>query len=228
MLLLRLSGHSGAGKSRLIAALPHYGISCPRAVLYTSRDMRKGENDGTDYHFRSREIIDALPRNKFFVGQVREMLQAINLEQLVDDLKGNDLVLIEIFDKLWPEVENAIVSRMGQKLRTASVFMTAVDPDHLNSLPDRRTRAAYVEDEVKRILDWRHKDEPEKIKSKAESAPDEVLAAIEPNAPYMKVFHSSPEGPDGQDNWTRYDEPDGRAAQVLKEFIEFVNVGSGS
>jgi guanylate kinase len=57
MLLLRLSGHSGAGKSRLIAALPHHGITCPRAVLYTSREQRVGEIDGRDYHFRSRAFI---------------------------------------------------------------------------------------------------------------------------------------------------------------------------
>ncbi|MBM3798239.1 MAG: hypothetical protein FJW31_30330 [Acidobacteria bacterium] len=53
MRLLRLSGHSGAGKSRLIRALPRLGMKCPRAVIYTSRPPRPGEVHGVDYYFLS-------------------------------------------------------------------------------------------------------------------------------------------------------------------------------
>ena len=100
--------------------------------------------------------------------------------------------------------------------------MTAVDPHRLVSMPDDQERAAFVRAEVQRILEWRKKDPPDKIQSRAKSAAEEVLAAISPNSPYKKVFHSSPEGPDGEDEWTREDEPIGRAAQVLREFIRFV------
>jgi hypothetical protein len=51
MMLLRLSGHSGAGKTRLINALPQYGISCPKVLRYTSRPARKEEVHGLDYYF---------------------------------------------------------------------------------------------------------------------------------------------------------------------------------
>ena len=122
MLLLRLSGHSGAGKSRLTAALPRFGVTCPRAVVYTSRLSREGEAHGRDYYFLSRAAINALPREDFYVGPVREMLQAVDFDQLELDLKANDLVLVEIFHTLWPGLEKRIKDRIGNELRTASIW----------------------------------------------------------------------------------------------------------
>jgi len=224
MMLLRLSGHSGAGKSRLTAALPKYGISCPRAILYTSRQAREGEVHGRDYYFLSRGAIAVLPKNDFLVGPVRDMLQAADLSQLEADLKANNLVLVEIFHGLWPELEIRIRERLGDRLRTASVFVTAVDPDLLRKMPDDKTRAEYIQGEVVKILRWRNKDTPNKIQSRARSAVDEILSAMGPDGInlYDKMFYSAPEGPDGQDEWTRESQPIGRAKQVLMEFIEFV------
>ena len=224
MMLLRLSGHSGAGKSRLTAALPKHGLSCPRAVLYTSRPARDGEFHGQDYYFLSRAAIAALPAGNFFVGPVREMLQAVDLDQLEHDLRTNDLVLIEIFHTLWPGLESRIKERIGTELRTASVFMTAVSPDHLKSLADDGARGEHVRTEVNNILTIRAKDDPPKIKKRAASAVQEILAAIGPEGSeeYAKVFYSAPEGPDGQDDWTREDHPVGRAKAVLDDFIQFV------
>src|SRR5436305_295791 len=95
MMLLRLSGHSGAGKSRVTAALSRFGVTCPRAVLYTSRAARDGEIHGRDYYFLSRGAIAALPRSDFYMGSVREMLQAVDLSQLEIELQSNRLVLVE-------------------------------------------------------------------------------------------------------------------------------------
>jgi guanylate kinase len=224
MLLLRLSGHSGAGKSRLIAALPHFEVTCPRAVLYTSRLPRSGEVHGKDYYYLSRGAIAALPRENFFVGPVREMLQAVDLFQLEMDLQSNDLVLIEIFHKLWPPVRQAIEDRLKVKLHTHSVFMTAVDPERLRAMSDDQSRKGYIREEVARILAWRGKDDAASISKRANSAVDEVLAAIGLKGPsdYDRVFYSAPEGPDGEDEWTKEDQPVGRAKEVLLEFIEFV------
>jgi hypothetical protein len=150
------------------------------------------------------------------------MLQAVDLNRLQADLEENDLVLIEIFDQLWPRVEAAMTQRLGQKLRTASVFMTAIDPKQLQSLPDDQSRAAQIRTDVDRILQWRNKDRPDKVQTRADSAADEVLAAIAPGSPYSKVFHSAPEGPDGKDEWTRESEPVGQAAHVLRQFVWFI------
>ncbi len=223
MMLLRLSGHSGAGKSRLTAALPRVGISCPQAVLYTSRPARKGEAHGKDYYFLSRAAITALPGNDFFVGPVRNMVQAVDLQQLEMDLEANDLVLVEIFHGLWPDLTRRLVDRLGDRIHTASVFMTAVDPSHLRGLPDDATRSTYIATEVERILSWRKKDPPADIKKRSESAVQEILEAIAPESSkqYSKVFHSAAEGPDKEDDWTREAQPVGRAKAVLEEFVAF-------
>ena len=86
MILLRLSGHSGAGKTRLINALPQYGISCPKVLRYTSCPARKEEIHGQDYYFMSRAFIESLPEKDFLVGPIRNMLQAFDLKQLESEL----------------------------------------------------------------------------------------------------------------------------------------------
>lgn len=225
MILLRLSGHSGAGKSRLTAALPRFGVRCPRAVLYTSRVARDGEVHGRDYYFLSRDAIAALPISDFYIGHVRdEMLQAVDLSELETALKSNSLVLVEIFADLWPGLERRIAGRLGSQLRTASVFMTAVDPQAVLAQPDEQSRARYIQHQVEQILQRRAKDAPDKIKSRAKSAVAEVWSAVDPDVSrlYSRVFYSAPEGPDAQDDWTREAQPVGRAKQVLDEFVAFV------
>jgi hypothetical protein len=224
MMLLRLSGHSGAGKSRLTTVLPRFGVTCPRAILYTSRAAREGEAHGRDYYFLSRGAIAALPSSDFYVGPVREMFQAVDLSQLESDLKSNSLVLVEIFADLWPGLERRIAERLGSQLRTASVCMTAVDPKTVLAQPDEQSRARFIQHEVEQILQRRAKDTPDKIKSRAKSAVAEVWSAVGPDGSklYSRVFHSAPEGPDGQDEWTSEAHPVGRAKQVLDEFVAFV------
>jgi hypothetical protein len=223
MLLLRLSGHSGAGKSRLIAALPRLGITCPRAVLYTSRLARAGEVHGRDYYFLSRSAIAALPGSDFYVGPVREMLQGVDLGQLEIELRSNSLVLVEIFAPLWAGLEKRIRERVGPELHTASVFMTAVDPKAFRAQPDEK-RAHYVQETIEDILRRRAKDADDKISSRARSGFAEIAEALGPhgNTLYNRVFHSAPEGPDGDDDWTKEGQPIGRARDALDEFVAFV------
>jgi hypothetical protein len=156
------------------------------------------------------------------------MFQAVDLSQLESDLKSNSLVLVEIFADLWPGLERRIAERLGSQLRTASVCMTAVDPKAVLAQPDEQSRARYIQQEVEQILQRRAKDAPDKIKSRAKSAVAEVWSAVGPDGSrlYSRVFHSAPEGPDGQDDWTREAQPVGRAKQVLDEFVAFVQ-GTG-
>lgn len=51
----------------------------------------------------------------------------------------------------------------------------------------------------------------------------EVLEAIGPRGRdlYAEVFDSAPEGPDGEDDWTRESAPVGSAAKILDDFIKF-------
>jgi len=54
--LIILSGPSGAGKSTVVhRLLEESGLPLRRAVTATTREKRKGEIEGVDYHFWSRE-----------------------------------------------------------------------------------------------------------------------------------------------------------------------------
>lgn len=222
MMLVRLSGHSGAGKSRLVAALPRFGIDCQRTLLYTSRRARDGELHGKDYYFLSRSAISALPSQHFYVGPVREMLQAVDLAQLETDLRSNNVVIVELFFDLWARLIKRLEDRLGCPVPSASIFMTAIDPQAILAMPEA-SRPSFIESEVARILTARGKDEPEKVTLRARSAVGEILTAIGPDGCtlYSRVLHSSPEGPDGQDEWTSQPNAIGRAKQAIDEFVDF-------
>jgi len=223
MILLRLSGHSGAGKTRLVNVLPQYGISCPKVLRYTSRPARKDEVHGQDYYFMSRAFIEALPEKDFLVGPLRNIIQAFDLKQLEIDLRRYDLLLIEIYPALWPKLLSLLTERLEEQLTTASVFMTAVDPEYLNSLPDDKMKSEFIIREVEKILVFRNKDDARDIQIRSQYAAREILDALSPEGEkmYAKILHSAPEGPDGTDEWTREEQPVGQAKVVLEEFIAF-------
>jgi guanylate kinase len=225
MLLLRLSGHSCAGKTRLVNALRQFGVTCPKVTRYTSRKARPEEIHGQDYYFHSREFIEALPEKDFLVGPVRNMLQAFDLNQLEKDLKANDLVLIEIYPALWQKLLERLSERLGPGLITASVFMTAVDPEKVKSFREDEEKAGYITSEVYKMLLSRNKDEIEDIKIRAHAAAGEILEALSPagRKMYAKIIHSAPEGPDGEDDWTKDKEPAGQAKGALEEFIALIS-----
>lgn len=221
MLLLRLSGHSCAGKTRLVNALPSFGIHCPKVIRYTSRAPRPEETDGEDYFFRTREFIEALPEKDFLVGPVRNMLQAFDLNKLEHDIGNHELVLIEIHPSLWPKLVSRLEERLGKDFTTASVFMTAVDPKAISRFKKKEEKAGYISSEVYKMLFFRNKDSLQDIKIRAYAAVDEILEALSPDGRkmYVKIIHSAPEGPDGNDDWTRESLPVGQAAAAMKEFI---------
>lgn len=223
MLLIRLSGHSGAGKSRLIAALPSRKINCPRAILYTSRPAREGECHGREYYFLSSSAIDALPDETFFKGRVREMIQAVDLKQLAMDLWSSDVVMIEIHHSLWLRLLERLQQYMQRDIPNRSVFMTAVHTGEIAMLPTEEEKATFIRTRVAEILTKRKKDKPDKVVSRAKDAVKEVLEAIGPRGRdvYAKVFDSAPEGPDHEDDWTKGSAPVGDAAVMLDAFIAF-------
>ena len=220
--MLRLSGHSGAGKTRLVNLLPHYGITCKKVIRYTSRQPRKEEIEGEDYFFRSREFILSLPEKDFLVGPVRNMLQAFDLEALSSDLQTHNIVLVEIYPALWPALISRLEERMPVPFKTASVFMTAVDPAMIRKFRNKEEKSGYISSEVYKMLLYRDKDLPEDIRIRAFAAAGEVLEALSPGGRklYSGIIHSAPEGPDGQDDWTREKEPVGRAKAAIEEFLQ--------
>ena len=93
--LIILAGPSCVGKSPLSRALANFHPELSRTldplVLYNSRAARPGETDGVDYHFRTREQIEGLKKEKHFVVMdARGDLQALDMNELNQSLtKGN-------------------------------------------------------------------------------------------------------------------------------------------
>jgi len=90
-----LSGPSCVGKGPLFEALkrfhPHIAARLHKLVLYNSRAPRPIEVDGVDYHFRTREEIEALRgREGFVVMESRSDLGALDLRHLAEVLKEGD------------------------------------------------------------------------------------------------------------------------------------------
>lgn len=223
MILLCVSGHSGAGKSRLLKEIENRGVPFRRTVLFTTRSPRPGEVNGVDYHFVTRERLARMPAESYYVGGVREMLQAVDLVKLESDLRTGELVIVEIYHKLWAGLEEAIRSRVGRCLKTASVFLCALNTEKLQSYDGKRARCT-IEDEVRNILLRRAVDGDSNIAGRAASAADEVLEALHGSQRYDRILLTSPEGPNGEDDWTSPGGPRGRAAEAVEDFVEFIDV----
>jgi len=94
--LMILTGPSCVGKSPLIRALarsrPDYAERLQPIVLCNSRDPRPGEQDGVQYHFRSRSDIEALRSRseRYVVMDVRGDLQALDLDEVSTLLRRGD------------------------------------------------------------------------------------------------------------------------------------------
>ncbi len=90
-----LSGPSCVGKTPLSKALkrfyPDLAAKLRPLVLYNSRVPRPGEQSGVDYHFRTREQVEALRgESRYVVLDVRGDLQALDLDDLFAVLQGGD------------------------------------------------------------------------------------------------------------------------------------------
>ncbi len=93
--LVILSGPSCAGKGPLHAALgrlhPELAAPLRKLCLYNTRAPRPGERDGVDYHFRTRDEIEALrSADDHIVMDVRGDLQALDLSDLRVQLETGD------------------------------------------------------------------------------------------------------------------------------------------
>lgn len=221
MQLIRISGHSCAGKSRLLKALVSRGLTVKQPVLYTSRRPRALERHGVDYFFHSESLIRALPAKDFLIGPVRSMLQAVDLSDLQTQLLAADCVILEIWHLFWPQLLGRLAERpeLGG-LKSTSVFLTAVDPSSLEEMADEGRKVEFIEKAVERMLIGRGADSREDCRERAKSAPREILDALK--GAYDRVILSAPEGPDGEDAWTAGPGggPMGQARKAVEEFIE--------
>lgn len=110
--LFIVSAPSGAGKTSLVHALLNINPQIQLSVSYTTRNPRPGEQDGTAYHFVSREtFLEMAKRGEFLESaEVYGNLYGTSQKWIAEEIaKGRD-ILLEIdwqgaaqVRKLFPE-----------------------------------------------------------------------------------------------------------------------------
>jgi guanylate kinase len=95
--LVILCGPSCVGKTPLFKSLakfyPDLYAQLHKLVLVNSRSPRPGELDGIDYHFRTREQVEALRADKrYAVLEVRSDLQALDIPEVESQLERGDVL----------------------------------------------------------------------------------------------------------------------------------------
>jgi guanylate kinase len=220
--LVILAGPSCAGKSPLAAALarlhPELAAGLRPLVLYNDREARPGERDGVDYHFRSRAEIAALDGEEgFVVMEVRGDLQALDLNQLREDLdcadvlyEGNPFVARVLLTH--PDLRSVprlsvFVSPLGREeiesLRESGVDVPALLTDVMRRKLLRRTRRQKGELSLPDL---------ENIERRAASAWGELRFAHE--------FDHVIANHDGEDSehWDAFYHPLGDARRAMEAF----------
>ncbi|MGC9353531.1 MAG: hypothetical protein ACP5D9_06820 [Mariniphaga sp.] len=226
--LVIFSGPSCVGKSPLAKALARFYPELHRAmqplILYNSRAARPGETDGVDYRFRPRSEIEKLKKQyRFVVMDVRGDLQALDLQELKENLKKGD-VLFE---------GNPFVGRVLQThpaldgINRLSVFMAPVSKEeirYLQSVEPAVSLPDFITDVMRRKLLRRTRKQKgelslndlENIEKRAGSAYRELQ-----DAHHFQYVIPNHDGEDSE-NWDAFYYPLGEARKALLAFASLL------
>lgn len=97
-ILFVISAPSGAGKTSLCRKVVEFFPQLSHSISYTTRPMRAGERDGSDYHFVSRSVFDAMVANGAFAewAEVHGNCYGTALSTLRQALDAGTDILLDI------------------------------------------------------------------------------------------------------------------------------------
>jgi len=151
-----LSGPSGAGKDAVLARMKKSGRSIHFAVTATTRPQRKGESNGVDYHFVSRERFEEMVKG----GELLEWAEVygnhygVPRDEVVRALSQGTDVIVKV------DVQGAATIK---KILPQALFIFLVPP----SMEELETRLKQRRSESRPDLALRL----EKAKEETESLP---------------------------------------------------------
>ena len=135
--LVILSGPSCVGKTPLLRALAgqYPQLRYGSVVLYTSRQPRSLEKDGVDFHFRDESFIRNLPPERYIVGRVRHIWQALDLRELKKTFKSQSLILLELHPDLAEILTaNPQIQRLLAGYELITVFIAPLSTVEIQAL----------------------------------------------------------------------------------------------
>jgi guanylate kinase len=227
--LIILSGPSCVGKSPLIKTLKtmHPEISFQMPILYTSRPPRSIETEGVDYYFRSEHDIRSFPRERFIVGQIRKIWQAIDLTEMQGLFAYSSLIIVEIYPTLGKLFrDHPLIRQLTADYEVYTVFISPASEDEIHALqinmgfasPEATAAAIMLPKLISRTQQQGKLLTPEVLEDlqiRASMAYEEITMGENYN--YRIVNH------DGEDshNW-RYTPPIGGAGLTLRRFVDII------
>ena len=227
--LIILSGPSCVGKSPQIKALKkvHPEISFQMPILYTSRTPRSIETEGVDYYFRSEQDIRSYPPERYIIGQIRKIWQAIDLMEMQHLFVHSDLIIFEIYPTLGKLFrDHPLIRQLTADFEVYTVFISPASEDEIHALqinmgfvsPEETAAAIMLPKLIGRTQQQGKLLTPEVLEDlqiRASMAYEEMKMGE--NYTYRIVNH------DGEDsnNW-RCTPPMGEAGVTLRRFVDII------
>jgi guanylate kinase len=228
--LIILSGPSCVGKSPLIKALRkvHPEISFRMPVLYTSRPPRSIETEGVDYYFRTEEDIRSCPPERYIIGRIRKIWQAIDLMEMQALFTGGSLILLEIYPTLGKLFrDHPLIRQLALDFELCTVFISPASEDEIHALqinmgfrsPEETAAAIMLPKLISRTQQQGKLLTPEVLED-LQTRASMAYAEMQMGENYMHRIVNH----DGEDshNW-RYTPPLGDAGETLARFVDIIS-----
>lgn len=183
-ILVVVSGFSGAGKGTLMRELLSSYDNYALSISVTTRNPRPGEEDGSDYFFRTEEEFDRMIKEDAFIEYAKYVGRSYGTPKayVEDQLDAGKDVILEI------EIQGALQVKKSRP-ETLLLFVT---PPSAGELRSRLTaRGTESEEEIKRRM-ARAVEESREMKSYDYIVVnDEVTACAEQMHKIIQAYHST-------------------------------------
>ena len=138
--LIIISAPSGTGKTSILKQVMRRVKKLSFSVSHTTRIPRKGEQDGRDYYFVSRErFLEMIEEDAFLEwAEVHGNYYGTALKPIVSKLENGDDIVLDI------DVQGAGIIRKENRLEGVYIFIAPPDLQEL----EKRLRGRGTEDEA--------------------------------------------------------------------------------
>ena len=138
--LIIISAPSGAGKTTLCRALQEKFTQINWSISYTTREIRKMEKNGADYHFITELDFKKRIDQSFFAEweKVHGFYYGTSKNTIEEIIKNDEMLLLEM------DVKGALAIKKLYPNKTYSIFVSPPDIGHLRKrLQKRGTDSKY-------------------------------------------------------------------------------------